>query len=93
MEDLLEYLTLYGGKIVSTAHMEPMWIEQAKASGRLYVDEENRRGFVWEPDIKDFPTNETELDFLERWYPLPIDLPGEMNTIEYAKGIIERSKD
>jgi hypothetical protein len=77
MEQLLELLVLHGGKIVSTASLTPEWIEQARASGRMYVDD-NSLGFVWEPDIKEFPTTVEEVEFLERWYPLPVELPAHL---------------
>lgn len=73
VETLLEFLALYGGKIVSTASLKPEWIEQARASGRMYVGSDSL-GFVWEPNIDKFPETVEEIDFLERWYPLQVEL-------------------
>lgn len=79
---LLEFLAQYGGKIVSTGSLEPEWINQARASGRLYVDESSL-GYVWEPDIKQFPETEREVEWLERWYPLPVELPEHLKKPDF----------
>ena len=71
---LLELLAQHGGKIVSTAALSPEWIEQARASGRIYVDE-NSLGYVWEPNIDRFPETEEEVEWFEKWYPLPVEMP------------------
>lgn len=71
---LLELLAAHGGTIVSTASMHPEWIDQARASGRMYVDD-NSLGYVWEPDIKDFPETPEEVEWFEKWYPLKVSLP------------------
>lgn len=85
-QDLFNFLSLYGGNIVSSSSLSPEWIEQAKASGRIYVDV-NNLGFVWEPDIKGFPQTEEEIAFFEKWYPLPCKLP---ESLIDPKKIIER---
>jgi hypothetical protein len=78
IETLLEYLALYGGEIISTKDLQPEWIEQARASGRLYVDN-NSLGYVWEPEFKDgLPTTDKEVEDFEKWYPLKIKLPKEL---------------
>jgi len=77
IKPLLDFLEQYGGSIVCTASLQPEWIEQARASGRMYVNEYSI-GFVWQPDIDKFPENEKEVEWLERWYPLPVELPDEL---------------
>jgi hypothetical protein len=79
IEKLLELLALHGGKIVSTASLTSELIEQARASGRMFVDN-NSLGYVWEPDIKQFPETEEEAEWLEKWYPLPVELPDDLKT-------------
>lgn len=72
----------FGGSIVSTNSLQPEWIEQARASGRLYVDE-NSLGYVWEPDIKRMPETPEEVDFFERWYPVKVELPEHLKTLDW----------
>ena len=74
IKKLLELLAKYGGSIVSTASLDVMQINQARASGRMHIDE-NSLGYVWEPDIKLIPTTVEEVKFFEKWYPLEIELP------------------
>ena len=83
-ETLFRFLAQYGGKIVSTSSLQPEWINQARASGRLYVDG-NSLGYVWEPDITKLPTNEDEVEFFERWFPLDVELPEELKTLDWMK--------
>lgn len=82
IKNLLDLLAMHGGKIVSTASMEPVWIDQARASGRLYVDE-NSLGFVWDPPIDKLPENEKELEELEKWFPLQIELPDSLKDTSF----------
>jgi hypothetical protein len=90
IEDLLNLLASYGGEIVSTASLSPQWIEQARVSNRLYVDE-NSLGFVWEPDIKRMPENDEELAFFEKYYPLPVEMPPELSNPEiFFKNVEKR---
>lgn len=77
INSLLELLAMYGGKIVSTNSLDVDDINQARASNRMYVDE-NFLGYVWMPNIKDFPTTEEEVIFFEKWYPLEIEVPKEV---------------
>lgn len=81
IEILLELLAQHGGAIVSTASLSVYDIDQARASGRMYVDK-NSLGFVWMPyECKgDFQIPQTvdEVEFFERWYPLDIELPTEL---------------
>lgn len=78
IEGLLELLAAHGGSIVSTASLSPEWIEQARASDRMYVDE-NSLGYVWEPDIKRLPETEEEVEWFKKWYPLKVELPPELD--------------
>lgn len=66
-----DYLSKYGGKIVCTSVLTPFFIDQARASGRLFVQTDGI-GYVWEPDINDFPATEEEVEEFEKWYPLPV---------------------
>lgn len=78
IETLLEYLAMYGGQIISSNDLQPEWIEQARASNRMYVDS-NSLGYVWEPNFKNgLPTTEQEVEQFEKWYPLPVQLPKEL---------------
>ena len=79
---LLNLLALYGGKIVSTASLQPIWIEQAKASGRMYVDE-NSLGYVWEPEFSRLPQTVEEVREFEKWYPL--EIPKHLITHTFIK--------
>jgi len=57
---LLSLLAEYGGKIISSNDLHPDLINQARASNRMYVDE-NSLGYVWEPNFKNgFPTTQIE---------------------------------
>jgi len=89
IETLLELLAQYGGKIVSTASLSPEWINQAMASGRLYVDK-NSLGYVWEPEIMTLPTNEKELEFFERWYPLEVEVPEHLKSMNWFENYKKR---
>lgn len=81
LQKLLNFLAEYKGCIVSTASLSVYEINQAKASGRIYVDE-NSLGYVWQPDMNKFPETEEEVELFERWYPLDVDLPEEINNPE-----------
>lgn len=48
--DLLKYLKMYGGSIISSNVLHPLLIDQAKASNHMYIDEDGF-GFIWEPPI------------------------------------------
>lgn len=73
IEHLLELLSLHGGVIVCSASCDHEEIRQARASGRMFVDE-NNIGYIWNPCIKEMPTNEKEVEFFEKWYPLDIEV-------------------
>lgn len=91
IEKLLAFLAQYGGEIVSTAKLTPEWIEQARASGRLYVDE-NSLGYVWEPDINGFPTTEQKVEEFEKWYPLDVELPESLKNTDWIFDKLHENK-
>lgn len=78
---LLEYLAQYGGRIVSTNSLSVEDIEQARSGGRMYVDD-NSLGYVWEPEIKQFPETTEDVELFEKWYPLP---PKNLKDIDFFK--------
>lgn len=84
IENLLENLALYGGKIVSTASLDPFDIEQARASKRLYVNERGL-GFAWEPNFV-IPLTESQVIEFEKWYPLNVPIT---NTEEKWKKVMD----
>lgn len=78
MEDLFSLLAQYGGKIISTNDLRPDMIAQAKASNRMWVDN-NSLGYVWEPPIAGrFPETEEEVKLFERCYPIEKEVPKEV---------------
>ncbi|MDP3442632.1 MAG: hypothetical protein Q8T08_07180 [Ignavibacteria bacterium] len=78
IKTLLELLAVHGGEIVSTGCLSIDDIEQARASDRMYVDE-NSLGYIWMPNFQKFPETEAEVDFFEKWYPLEIEVPKNLN--------------
>lgn len=78
VKDLFILLAKHGGSIVSTASLHPNLINQARASNRMYVDE-NSLGYVWEPPIAGrFPENQQEIEMFEWCYPLDVELPEDL---------------
>ncbi len=82
MEKLKELLALHGGKIVNTASLGISEINQARASNRLYVDE-NSLGFVWMPNLDKIPETEQEVEFFEKWFPLDEEMPEELKNLDW----------
>lgn len=79
-DDLFKLLAEYGGTIESTGKMDEMNIKQARASGRMYVDQYGL-GYVWMPgDFSNgaFPETVEEVELFEKWFPLEVELPEEM---------------
>lgn len=75
MKELFDFLAKYGGKIVSTNDLNELEINQARASNRMYVDEDSL-GYVWLPAFHGkFPETVTEVEIFEWCYPLEIELP------------------
>jgi hypothetical protein len=75
---LLDLMALHGGEIVSTASLNTYNIDQARASGRMYVREDSL-GFVWIPK-PDFPETVEEVEQFEKWFPLKAKLPESLKT-------------
>lgn len=82
IKGLLALLALHGGKIVSTASLQSNEINQARASDRMYVDE-NSLGFVWTPDICRLPETTEEVEFFEKWFPLHEPLPEKFQDVNF----------
>lgn len=79
INDLLSMLAEHGGKIISSNDLHPDLIAQARASNRMYVDE-NSLGYVWEPPFAGrFPMTENEVELFERCYPIEPELPADLN--------------
>lgn len=74
IQHLLDLAAEYGGSIVFADSLQPYEHDQAEASGRIAADASGRK-FIWTPDIEDFPENEDEVDFFDRWYPLEMEVP------------------
>jgi hypothetical protein len=97
IETLLGYLAEHGGQIVSSSSLSPMWIEQARASNRMYVDE-NSLGYIWEPvfetnGIPRFPISDKEIELFEWCFPLDVPIPSELSDPEkVAKWLHKRIK-
>jgi hypothetical protein len=82
MQDLFYYIIGNGGKIVSSNDLSPFEITQARASSRMFVDE-NGFGFIWLPSFYGrMPETEDEVQIFEICYPLPIELPDELKTFQ-----------
>lgn len=81
INDLLALLAEYGGAIVSSNDEKPEWIEQARAGGRMYVDD-NNLGYIWNPPLYDLPSTEHEAELFDKWFPLPIELPADLKDPE-----------
>lgn len=82
MRDLLNLLAAHKGSIVSTASLSVEDIEQAKASKRMFVDN-NSLGYVWQPDFLKLPETPEEVEQFEKWYPLDVKLPKELESCEW----------
>lgn len=50
MENLFEKLKMEGGKIISSNDCTPLEISEARACGRMYVDDDGF-GFIYFPTI------------------------------------------
>lgn len=81
VKTLFDFLTVYGGSILSTGNLSAMDINQARASGRLFVDE-NSMGFVWMP-VSKFPETVEEVQEFEKWFPLEVPLPDSLKTADF----------
>ena len=78
MKGLLSLLAEHGGSIISSNDLHPDLIAQARASNRMYVDE-NSLGYVWEPPFAGiFPMTKNEVELFERCYPIEVELPEDL---------------
>lgn len=93
MKNLFELLSKHGGKIVSSNDLHSSLIEQARASNRMFVDEDSL-GYVWEPPFAGrFPETIEELEMYEWCYPLDVKLPEELtNWNRLKKEFINQSR-
>ena len=88
LTELLDLLALHGGTIVSTASLTVEDINQAHESGRMYV-QEGGLGFVWMPNILNFPATTEELNQFNQWYPLNTPFPESLK-LKICKNIINK---
>ena len=84
-EMLFYFLKVNGGSIVSSNSLSTYEINQARASNRMFVDDDGF-GFIWLPSFKDrMPTTPDEVEMFEVCYPLPVDLPDDLKTFNADK--------
>lgn len=75
VKQLLEFLAKHGGNIISSNDLHSDLIAQARASNRMYVDE-NSLGYIWEPPFAGrFPVTEAEVEMFEWCYPIKAEFP------------------
>lgn len=91
MKQLFEYLIQYGGQIISSNDLSPDWINQARASNRMWVDEYGY-GFVWEPFVNKLPETVEEVELFEKWFPLKVELPPDLTFENLQERILERKQ-
>lgn len=92
MKKLFDFLIKYGGEIVSSNSLTTDDINQARASERMYVDE-NSYGFIWMPPVEKFPETEDEVSLFEKWFPLSIELPEHLKDVSVLFDRIEKKKN
>ena len=85
LKRLLEFLAIHGGKIISSNDLHHELIAQARASNRMYVDE-NSLGYVWEPAFAGrFPMTEEEVKMFEWCYPIEPVMPKDIDVESILK--------
>lgn len=94
MKELFDLLAKYGGKIVSSNDLNEIEISQARASSRMYVDEDSL-GYIWLPAFYGrFPITIQEVEMFEWCYPLEVELPKELanfpNSLEQTEAGSEK---
>jgi hypothetical protein len=89
MKELFELLIQNGGQIVSSNNCSTFEINQARASDRMFVDE-NSFGFIWIPEI-DMCTMEG-VEALEKWYPEAVELPEKFKNADWLFKILNKAK-
>lgn len=83
IENLLELLAKHGGSIISSNDLHSDLIAQARASNRMYVDE-NSLGYIWEPPFAGrFPVTEEEVEMFEWCYPIEVELPESLKNCDF----------
>lgn len=70
MKKLFELLKMHGGTIISSNNMTVDEINEARAGGRFYVDDDGF-GFAWE--FVRMPITVEEVELFDKWYPFPVD--------------------
>ena len=92
ISDLLSMLAEHGGKIISSNDLHPDLIAQARASNRMYVDE-NSLGYIWEPPFAGrFPMTENEVELFERCYPIEPELLADITFENLMKRMNQSGK-
>ena len=81
-ENLFELLIEHGGEIVSTNSLDPYNIDQARASNRMWVDD-NGLGFVWMPPCQLLPTTEQGVENFDKWFPLVVEMPEHLKSADF----------
>lgn len=79
---LFDLLAMHGGKIVSTASLDVEDINQAREGQRMLVDE-NSLGYAWIPKFDKMPETVEEVKNFEKWYPLDVELPEKLKTVDW----------
>ncbi len=83
IKHLLELLAKHGGSIISSNDLDSESINQAKASSRMYVDD-NSLGYIWEPSFAGLcPVTKAEVEMFEWCYPLPVEMPEKFKTPDF----------
>lgn len=74
----IEWRMKSNGSYFPLVHLDSENINQAKASNRMFVDEDSI-GYVWIPDILGFPETIEDVEFYEKWFPLETEVPKELS--------------
>lgn len=91
MKNLFELLSKHGGKIVSTNDLNTDEINQARASNRMFVDEDSM-GYVWLPPFHGrFPVTVYEVEMAEWCYPLDVSIPEEWSIEVLKKELLRQN--
>ena len=95
IEHLLDNLSKYGGKIISTSQADVNDIQNAMASERMFIDDFGS-GFIWQPTIDKFPQTEEEIENFDKWFPIPSELPESLKNLDFLfdkNGKIKKPKE
>jgi hypothetical protein len=92
MKNLFELLSKHSGKIVSTNDLSEYEINQARASNRMFVDEDSL-GYVWLPPFHDrWPASISEIKMTIWCYPLEVELPESVNLDSLKKEFMNEAR-